>query len=49
MNLNVFSGTGWKVRTEPEDHSLSEYEFDVLIGADGKRNTLQGNYSTHGY
>lgn len=23
---------------------VSEYEFDVLIGADGKRNTLQGTY-----
>ena len=21
---------------------MSEYEFDVLVGADGKRNTLQG-------
>ncbi|XP_052808865.1 protein-methionine sulfoxide oxidase mical3b-like isoform X2 [Mya arenaria] len=34
--------TGWRVKLEPEDHPLSEYEFDVLIGADGKRNTLQG-------
>ena len=26
---------------------VSEYEFDVLIGADGKRNTLQGMYYKH--
>ncbi|XP_053396788.1 F-actin-monooxygenase MICAL3-like isoform X2 [Mercenaria mercenaria] len=35
-------GQGWRVKVEPENHPLSEYEFDVLIGADGKRNTLQG-------
>ncbi|XP_059153847.1 protein-methionine sulfoxide oxidase mical3a-like isoform X1 [Physella acuta] len=33
---------GWHCRTTPEDHVLSEYEFNVLIGADGKRNTLPG-------
>ncbi|XP_060606794.1 F-actin-monooxygenase MICAL3-like [Ruditapes philippinarum] len=35
-------GQGWRVKVDPENHPLSEYEFDVLIGADGKRNTLQG-------
>ncbi|XP_052241674.1 protein-methionine sulfoxide oxidase mical3b-like isoform X3 [Dreissena polymorpha] len=35
-------GTGWRVKVDPENHPLSEYEFDVLIGADGKRNTLKG-------
>ncbi|KAL4232988.1 [F-actin]-monooxygenase mical3 [Mactra antiquata] len=34
--------SGWRVKINPENHPLSEYEFDVLIGADGKRNTLQG-------
>jgi len=34
--------TGWRVKVDQENHPLSEYEFDVLIGADGKRNTLQG-------
>lgn len=29
----------------PEDHPVSQYEFDVLIGADGKRNTLEGEFS----
>ena len=39
------SGTGWRVKVDPANHPLSEYEFDVLIGADGKRNTLQGEKS----
>ena len=34
--------TGWKARVEPKEHPVSQYEFDVLIGADGKRNTLTG-------
>ncbi|KAG8222332.1 hypothetical protein J437_LFUL001874, partial [Ladona fulva] len=33
---------GWRARISPEDHPVSQYEFDVLIGADGKRNTLDG-------
>ncbi|GIX74346.1 protein-methionine sulfoxide oxidase mical3a [Caerostris extrusa] len=31
---------GWRARVSPSDHPVSQYEFDVLIGADGKRNTL---------
>ncbi|NXK39609.1 MICA2 monooxygenase, partial [Piprites chloris] len=34
--------TGWKAEFLPMDHPLSEYEFDVIIGADGRRNTLEG-------
>ena len=34
--------TGWKARVIPSDHPVSQYEFDVLIAADGKRNTLPG-------
>ncbi|XP_059350654.1 F-actin-monooxygenase MICAL3-like isoform X5 [Daphnia carinata] len=33
---------GWKAKVSPLDHPVSQYEFDVLIGADGKRNTLDG-------
>ncbi|XP_059681823.1 F-actin-monooxygenase MICAL2 isoform X5 [Gavia stellata] len=33
---------GWRAEFLPVDHPLSEYEFDVIIGADGRRNTLQG-------
>ncbi|GMT16655.1 hypothetical protein PFISCL1PPCAC_7952, partial [Pristionchus fissidentatus] len=35
-------GSGYRALLEPADHILSSYEFDVLIGADGKRNTVPG-------
>ncbi|XP_056658042.1 F-actin-monooxygenase MICAL2 isoform X7 [Monodelphis domestica] len=33
---------GWRAEILPADHSLSDFEFDVIIGADGRRNTLEG-------
>ncbi|XP_044125483.1 F-actin-monooxygenase MICAL2 isoform X7 [Bufo gargarizans] len=33
---------GWRAEYLPQDHPLSDYEFDVIIGADGRRNTLEG-------
>ncbi|XP_072385073.1 uncharacterized protein Mical isoform X3 [Diabrotica undecimpunctata] len=33
---------GWRAQFKPANHPVSQYEFDVIIGADGKRNTLQG-------
>ncbi|EDW42785.1 GM26194 [Drosophila sechellia] len=33
-------GGGWRAAVTPADHPVSHYEFDVLIGADGKRNML---------
>lgn len=33
---------GWRAEVSPDDHAVSHYEFDVLVGADGKRNTLEG-------
>ncbi|XP_063546906.1 F-actin-monooxygenase MICAL3-like isoform X5 [Cydia strobilella] len=33
---------GWRARVSPPDHPVSKYEFDALLGADGKRNTLHG-------
>ncbi|GBM58463.1 [F-actin]-monooxygenase MICAL3 [Araneus ventricosus] len=33
---------GWHAQVSPVDHPVSQYEFDVLIGSDGKRNTLLG-------
>nr|XP_034974817.1 F-actin-monooxygenase MICAL2 isoform X4 [Zootoca vivipara] len=33
---------GWRAEFLPMDHPLSEYEFDVVIGADGRRNSLEG-------
>ncbi|XP_030753710.1 F-actin-monooxygenase Mical-like isoform X2 [Sitophilus oryzae] len=39
---NASNKTGWKADIKPDNHPVSQYEFDVIIGADGKRNTLQG-------
>ena len=36
------SNTGWRVRVLPEGHHLVHRSFDVIIGADGRRNTLPG-------
>ena len=33
---------GYHARFSPREHAVNQYEFDVLIGADGKRNTLMG-------
>ncbi|XP_037074492.1 F-actin-monooxygenase MICAL2-like, partial [Pollicipes pollicipes] len=32
--------TGWRARLSPPDHPAARFQFDVLIGADGKRNTF---------
>lgn len=42
LYLFIHTGCGWRALVSPEDHAVSHYEFDVLIGADGKRNTLEG-------
>ncbi|XP_043242534.1 F-actin-monooxygenase Mical-like isoform X2 [Amphibalanus amphitrite] len=33
--------TGWRARLSPPDHPAASFQFDVLIGADGKRNTFK--------
>ncbi|KAF7698949.1 hypothetical protein HF521_003691 [Silurus meridionalis] len=33
---------GWRAEVHPKTHPVSELEFDVIIGADGRRNTLAG-------
>ncbi|KAL4625088.1 protein-methionine sulfoxide oxidase mical3a-like [Arapaima gigas] len=33
---------GWKAKVHPRTHPVNELEFDVIIGADGRRNTLTG-------
>ncbi|XP_047678341.1 protein-methionine sulfoxide oxidase mical3a isoform X14 [Tachysurus fulvidraco] len=33
---------GWRAEVHPKTHPVSELEFDVIIGADGRRNTLSG-------
>uniref|UniRef100_A0A8B9L942 F-actin monooxygenase n=1 Tax=Astyanax mexicanus TaxID=7994 RepID=A0A8B9L942_ASTMX len=34
---------GWRAEVRPTTHAVSELQFDVVIGADGRRNTLPGN------
>ncbi|XP_072529097.1 protein-methionine sulfoxide oxidase mical3b isoform X3 [Salminus brasiliensis] len=33
---------GWRAEVHPTPHPVSELQFDVVIGADGRRNTLPG-------
>uniref|UniRef100_A0A3B3Q9I5 F-actin monooxygenase n=1 Tax=Paramormyrops kingsleyae TaxID=1676925 RepID=A0A3B3Q9I5_9TELE len=33
---------GWRAEVSPGTHPVNELEFDVVIGADGRRNTLPG-------
>ncbi|KAL4612797.1 protein-methionine sulfoxide oxidase mical3a-like isoform X1 [Arapaima gigas] len=33
---------GWRAEVHPRIHPVNEFEFDVIIGADGRRNTLPG-------
>ncbi|XP_019910792.2 F-actin-monooxygenase MICAL2 isoform X7 [Esox lucius] len=35
-------GPGWRAEVRPADHPLADFEFDVVVGADGRRNTLEG-------
>ncbi|XP_013375592.1 PREDICTED: protein-methionine sulfoxide oxidase MICAL3 isoform X3 [Chinchilla lanigera] len=33
---------GWRALVHPKTHPVSEFEFEVIIGGDGRRNTLEG-------
>ncbi|XP_028999519.1 F-actin-monooxygenase mical2b isoform X2 [Betta splendens] len=35
-------GPGWRAAIRPADHPVANFEFDVVVGADGRRNTLEG-------
>ncbi|XP_024119980.1 protein-methionine sulfoxide oxidase mical2b isoform X1 [Oryzias melastigma] len=35
-------GPGWRAEVRPENHPVSNFDFDVVIGADGRKNTLDG-------
>ncbi|XP_035980492.1 protein-methionine sulfoxide oxidase mical2b isoform X2 [Fundulus heteroclitus] len=35
-------GPGWRAELRPSNHPVSDYDFDVVIGADGRRSTLDG-------
>ncbi|KAM7003564.1 F-actin-monooxygenase mical2b isoform 2-T2 [Tautogolabrus adspersus] len=33
---------GWRAEVHPSSHLVSDFDFDVVIGADGRKNTLDG-------
>uniref|UniRef100_A0A3B3ZT06 F-actin monooxygenase n=1 Tax=Periophthalmus magnuspinnatus TaxID=409849 RepID=A0A3B3ZT06_9GOBI len=33
---------GWRAAIRPADHPVANFDFDVIVGADGRRNTLDG-------
>ncbi|CAN9498658.1 unnamed protein product [Ophioblennius macclurei] len=35
-------GAGWRAEVQPSSHTISDFDFDVVIGADGRKNTLEG-------
>ncbi|KAM9753185.1 LOW QUALITY PROTEIN: F-actin-monooxygenase mical2b [Menidia menidia] len=37
-------GPGWRAEIRPAGHPVSDFDFDVIIGADGRRSTLDGFY-----
>uniref|UniRef100_UPI00398E37BD protein-methionine sulfoxide oxidase mical3a isoform X2 n=1 Tax=Pristiophorus japonicus TaxID=55135 RepID=UPI00398E37BD len=34
--------SGWRAEINPPNSKVADFEFDVVIGADGRRNTLEG-------
>uniref|UniRef100_A0AAY4DBU3 F-actin monooxygenase n=1 Tax=Denticeps clupeoides TaxID=299321 RepID=A0AAY4DBU3_9TELE len=35
-------GPGWRAEIRPAGHPISDFDFDVVVGADGRRSTLDG-------
>ena len=42
VGTNIKFDLGWRAEVGPQNHPITNYEFDVIVGADGKRNTLKG-------
>lgn len=40
--LLCFVEIGWRAAIRPADHPVANFDFDVVVGADGRRNTLEG-------
>lgn len=38
------AGVGWRLEVNPRSHPISQLQFDVVVGADGRRNTLPGRW-----
>lgn len=39
------ANSGWTVKTTPSSCAVTSYHFDIIIGADGKQNSLPGFHS----
>ncbi|XP_077599549.1 F-actin-monooxygenase mical2b-like [Stigmatopora nigra] len=39
---NTDGSPSWRADIKPSSHCITEYDFDVVIGADGRKNTLDG-------
>uniref|UniRef100_A0A4W3ICD1 F-actin monooxygenase n=1 Tax=Callorhinchus milii TaxID=7868 RepID=A0A4W3ICD1_CALMI len=44
INIMLLSdlALGWRADLKPSDSSVADFQFEVIIGADGRRNTLEG-------
>lgn len=42
MDVSVSAGPGWRAEIRPADHPVADLDFDVVVGADGRRNSLEG-------
>ena len=43
MIANIFNQhTEWKAKIEPSTSTVSQFTFDVIIGADARKNTFEG-------
>ncbi|XP_031734598.1 protein-methionine sulfoxide oxidase mical2b-like, partial [Anarrhichthys ocellatus] len=42
ITLVCSSGPGWRAEVRPPGHPVSDFDLDVVIGADGRKNTLDG-------
>nr|XP_039255042.1 F-actin-monooxygenase MICAL3-like [Styela clava] len=39
---NIEGSTTWKAKIEPSSSSVSDFDFHMVVGADGRKNTLKG-------
>lgn len=42
FGLFTCAEVGWRLEVNPKSHPINHLEFDVIVGADGRRNTLPG-------
>lgn len=45
-HLCAFAEVGWRMEVKPKSHPVNQLEFNVIIGADGRRNTLPGDWTS---